>query len=132
MFEWEQVFGFLFSPGIISVHSFKAVLFCIQITRKLIPLSCSRQVFPNGLPEEYCLVATFRIRRNTKKERWYIWQVLNQYDTPEVRVTFDLFLLLLETSSKFLLFCPSYNMAHVIVDVSLMDLAKVYMKYRLL
>jgi len=48
-------------------------------------------VFPNGLPEEYSLVAIFRVRRSTKKERWYIWQVLNQYDTPEVRVVFDLF-----------------------------------------
>ncbi|XP_023778456.1 collagen alpha-1(XIX) chain-like [Cyanistes caeruleus] len=49
----------------------------------------TRQVFPNGLPEEYSLVATFRVRRNTKKERWYIWQVLNQYDTPEISVLLD-------------------------------------------
>ncbi|KAI1241151.1 hypothetical protein IHE44_0009615 [Lamprotornis superbus] len=47
------------------------------------------QVFPNGLPEEYSLIATFRVRRNTKKERWYIWQVLNQYDTPEISVLLD-------------------------------------------
>lgn len=52
------------------------------------PSFCCRQVFPNGLPEEYSLVATFRVRRNTKKERWYIWQILNQHDTPEVRVVF--------------------------------------------
>ncbi|KAK2524037.1 Col19a1 [Columba guinea] len=49
----------------------------------------NRQVFPNGLPEEYSLVATFRVRRNTKKERWYIWQVLNQYDTPEISILLD-------------------------------------------
>ncbi|EOB08532.1 Collagen alpha-1(XIX) chain [Anas platyrhynchos] len=48
-----------------------------------------RQVFPNGLPEEYSLVATFRVRRNTKKERWYIWQILNQHDTPEISVLLD-------------------------------------------
>lgn len=49
----------------------------------------TRQVFPNGLPEEYSLVATFRIRRNTKKERWYIWQILNQRDIPEISVLLD-------------------------------------------
>lgn len=64
---------------------------CKNNKKSFFPLSCCRQVFPNGLPEEYSLVATFRVRRNTKKERWYIWQVLNQYDTPEVRVVFDLF-----------------------------------------
>lgn len=49
----------------------------------------TKQVFPNGLPEEYSLVATFRVRRNTKKERWYIWQILNQHDTPEISVLLD-------------------------------------------
>ncbi|CAM2112445.1 unnamed protein product [Caretta caretta] len=49
----------------------------------------TRQVFPNGLPEEYCLIATFRVRRNTRKERWHIWQILNQYDTPQVSVIVD-------------------------------------------
>nr|XP_013807797.1 PREDICTED: collagen alpha-1(XIX) chain-like [Apteryx mantelli mantelli] len=49
----------------------------------------TKQVFPNGLPEEYSLIATFRVRRNTKKERWYIWQILNQYDTPEISVLID-------------------------------------------
>ncbi|XP_030414181.1 collagen alpha-1(XIX) chain [Gopherus evgoodei] len=48
-----------------------------------------RQVFPNGLPEEYSLIATFRVRRNSRKERWHIWQILNQYDTPQVSVIVD-------------------------------------------
>ncbi|KAG6940222.1 collagen type XIX alpha 1 chain, partial [Chelydra serpentina] len=49
----------------------------------------TRQVFPNGLPEEYSLIATFRVRRNTRKERWHIWQILNQYGTPQVSVIVD-------------------------------------------
>uniref|UniRef100_K7F385 Collagen alpha-1(XIX) chain n=1 Tax=Pelodiscus sinensis TaxID=13735 RepID=K7F385_PELSI len=49
----------------------------------------TRQIFPNGLPEEYSLIATFRVRRSTRKERWHIWQILNQYDIPQVSVIVD-------------------------------------------
>lgn len=66
----------------------KRTLFFFFFIYFYFPSFCCRQVFPNGLPEEYSLVATFRVRRNTKKERWYIWQILNQHDTPEVRVVF--------------------------------------------
>lgn len=37
-----------------------------------------RQIFPNGLPDEYSIVTTIRARRTTKKERWYLWQVFDQ------------------------------------------------------
>lgn len=43
-----------------------------------------RQVFPNGLPVEYSLTATFRVRRNSKKERWYLLQMLDQHNMPQV------------------------------------------------
>lgn len=43
------------------------------------------KVFPKGLPEEYAIAAMFRVRRSTKKERWFLWQVLNQQNMPQVR-----------------------------------------------
>lgn len=37
-----------------------------------------RLVFPNGLSSEYSLVTTFRLRKTTKKDRWYLWQIFDQ------------------------------------------------------
>lgn len=45
----------------------------------------SREVFPQGLPDEYAFVTTFRFRRTSRKEDWYIWQVIDQYGIPQVR-----------------------------------------------
>ncbi|XP_014638031.1 PREDICTED: collagen alpha-1(XIX) chain-like [Ceratotherium simum simum] len=47
------------------------------------------KIFPKGLPEEYAIATTFRVRRSTKKERWFLWQVLNQQNMPQVSVVVD-------------------------------------------
>lgn len=47
-------------------------------------LSPSRDVFPQGLPDEYAFVTTFRFRKTSRKEDWYIWQVIDQYGIPQV------------------------------------------------
>lgn len=47
--------------------------------------SSHSKIFPKGLPEEYAIAAMFRVRRSTKKERWFLWQVLNQQNMPQVR-----------------------------------------------
>lgn len=44
-----------------------------------------RDVFPQGLPDEYAFVTTFRFRKSSRKEDWYIWQVIDQYGIPQVR-----------------------------------------------
>nr|XP_028578521.1 collagen alpha-1(XIX) chain-like [Podarcis muralis]XP_028578522.1 collagen alpha-1(XIX) chain-like [Podarcis muralis] len=49
----------------------------------------SQKVFPNGIPEEYFLTATFRVRRNSKRERWYLLQILDQHNMPQVYITID-------------------------------------------
>lgn len=46
--------------------------------------SPSRDVFPQGLPDEYAFVTTFRLRKMSRKEDWYIWQVIDQYGIPQV------------------------------------------------
>lgn len=43
-----------------------------------------RDVFPQGLPDEYAFVTTFRFRKSSRKEDWYIWQVIDQYGIPQV------------------------------------------------
>ncbi|XP_019483775.1 PREDICTED: collagen alpha-1(XIX) chain-like [Hipposideros armiger] len=47
------------------------------------------KIFPKGLPEEYAIAAMFRVRRSTKKERWFLWQVLNQQNIPQVSIVVD-------------------------------------------
>lgn len=49
-------------------------------------LSVLRDVFPQGLPDEYAFVTTFRFRKTSRKEDWYIWQVIDQYGIPQVWV----------------------------------------------
>ncbi|XP_008586254.1 PREDICTED: collagen alpha-1(XIX) chain-like [Galeopterus variegatus] len=56
---------------------------------RLLPHSIKHKVFPRGLPEEYSVAATFRVRRSTKKERWFLWQVLNQQNMPQVSLVVD-------------------------------------------
>ncbi|KAL4640920.1 collagen alpha-1(XIX) chain-like [Arapaima gigas] len=46
-------------------------------------------VFPNGLPNEYSLVATFRLRKTTKKDRWYLWQIFDESGSPQVSLIVD-------------------------------------------
>ncbi|OCT80574.1 hypothetical protein XELAEV_18027386mg [Xenopus laevis] len=47
------------------------------------------QLFPNGLPDEYSFVATFRVRRTTKKERWFLWQTMSRFGNPQDSILID-------------------------------------------
>ncbi|XP_072266285.1 collagen alpha-1(XIX) chain-like [Pyxicephalus adspersus] len=38
----------------------------------------TQKIFTAGLPEEYSITALFRVRRNTKKERWALWKTLTR------------------------------------------------------
>ncbi|XP_053314836.1 collagen alpha-1(XIX) chain-like [Spea bombifrons] len=49
----------------------------------------TQRLFFRGLPEEYSLTALFRVRRNTKKERWYLWQTLTSSGTPQDSILID-------------------------------------------
>ncbi|XP_063297802.1 collagen alpha-1(XIX) chain-like [Pelobates fuscus] len=49
----------------------------------------TQNVFSNGLPDEYSVIATFRVRRNTKKERWYLWQSVTRFGTPQDSILID-------------------------------------------
>uniref|UniRef100_A0A8C4U0L5 VWFA domain-containing protein n=1 Tax=Falco tinnunculus TaxID=100819 RepID=A0A8C4U0L5_FALTI len=43
----------------------------------------SRDVFPQGLPDEYAFVTTFKFRKASRKEDWYIWQIIDKYGIPQ-------------------------------------------------
>uniref|UniRef100_A0A8C3A9I5 Collagen alpha-1(XVI) chain n=1 Tax=Cyclopterus lumpus TaxID=8103 RepID=A0A8C3A9I5_CYCLU len=49
----------------------------------------TKGIFPNGLSSEYSLVTIFRVRRTTKKERWYLWQIFDQSGGSQVSVVVD-------------------------------------------
>ncbi|XP_066518232.1 collagen alpha-1(XIX) chain isoform X2 [Hoplias malabaricus] len=46
-------------------------------------------VFPNGLSHEYSFVATFRLRKTTKKDRWFLWQILDKAGDSQVSLIVD-------------------------------------------
>nr|XP_061794504.1 collagen alpha-1(XIX) chain-like [Nerophis lumbriciformis] len=49
----------------------------------------TKHVFPDGLPSEYSLVTIFRVRRTTKRDRWYLWQIFDQAGDTQVSVVVD-------------------------------------------
>lgn len=53
----------------------------------LLLLVCSRNVFPQGLPDEYAFVTTFKFRKTSRREDWYLWQVYDKYGIPQVSET---------------------------------------------
>ncbi|CAL8359729.1 unnamed protein product [Boreogadus saida] len=46
-------------------------------------------VFPNGLPSEYSFVTLYRLRRTTKKDRWFLWQIFDQTGGTQVSLVVD-------------------------------------------
>ncbi|MCJ8749160.1 hypothetical protein PDJAM_G00173180 [Pangasius djambal] len=46
-------------------------------------------VFPSGLSHEYSLVTTFRLRKTTKKDRWFLWQLFDQAGELQVSLVVD-------------------------------------------
>ncbi|KAI6075098.1 Collagen alpha-1(XXII) chain-like protein [Aix galericulata] len=52
-------------------------------------LDSTRDVFPQGLPDEYAFVTTFKFRKASRKEDWYIWQIIDKYGIPQVSIRLD-------------------------------------------
>uniref|UniRef100_A0A673AIA9 Thrombospondin-like N-terminal domain-containing protein n=1 Tax=Sphaeramia orbicularis TaxID=375764 RepID=A0A673AIA9_9TELE len=48
-----------------------------------------RDVFPQGLPDEYAFVTTFKFRKTSRREDWYLWQVYDKYGIPQVSIRLD-------------------------------------------
>ncbi|XP_031803296.1 collagen alpha-1(XXII) chain [Sarcophilus harrisii] len=48
-----------------------------------------KDVFPQGLPDEYAFVTTFRFRKTSRREDWYIWQIIDKYGIPQVSIRLD-------------------------------------------
>ncbi|XP_030234432.1 collagen alpha-1(XIX) chain isoform X1 [Gadus morhua] len=49
----------------------------------------TESVFPNGLPSEYSFVTLYRLRRTTKKDRWFLWQIFDQTGGTQVSLVVD-------------------------------------------
>ncbi|XP_041045239.1 collagen alpha-1(XXII) chain-like [Carcharodon carcharias] len=49
----------------------------------------TKDVFPQGLPDEYAFVATFKFRKASRREDWYIWQIIDKYGIPQVSIRLD-------------------------------------------
>lgn len=69
----------------VEPHAWVFLLCHLQFSHRSSLFSSHSKIFPKGLPEEYAIAATFRVRRSTKKERWFLWQILDQENMPQVR-----------------------------------------------
>ncbi|XP_037549456.1 collagen alpha-1(XIX) chain [Nematolebias whitei] len=49
----------------------------------------TKLIFPDGFSSEYSLVSIFRVRRTTKKDRWYLWQIFDKSRSSQVSVVVD-------------------------------------------
>ncbi|KAJ3609661.1 hypothetical protein NHX12_024177 [Muraenolepis orangiensis] len=49
----------------------------------------TEDVFPQGLPDEYAFVTTFKFRKSSRREDWYLWQVFDKYGIPQVSIRLD-------------------------------------------
>ncbi len=56
----------------------------IYLYERFIWILCCRDVLPQGLPDEYAFVTTFKFRKTSRKEDWYLWQVYDKYGIPQV------------------------------------------------
>uniref|UniRef100_A0A8D2Q5T5 VWFA domain-containing protein n=1 Tax=Varanus komodoensis TaxID=61221 RepID=A0A8D2Q5T5_VARKO len=48
-----------------------------------------RDVFPQGLPDEYAFITTFKFRKTSRREDWYIWQIIDKYGIPQVGLSYN-------------------------------------------
>ncbi|CDQ75080.1 unnamed protein product [Oncorhynchus mykiss] len=49
----------------------------------------TEDVFPQGLPDEYAFVTTFKFRKTSRREDWYLWQIFDKYGIPQVSIRLD-------------------------------------------
>uniref|UniRef100_A0A3B3R9W2 Thrombospondin-like N-terminal domain-containing protein n=1 Tax=Paramormyrops kingsleyae TaxID=1676925 RepID=A0A3B3R9W2_9TELE len=48
-----------------------------------------QNVYPQGLPDEYAFVTTFKFRKTSRREDWYLWQIFDKYGIPQVSIRLD-------------------------------------------
>ncbi|KAL7858649.1 hypothetical protein AOLI_G00187510 [Acnodon oligacanthus] len=49
----------------------------------------TEDVFPQGLPDKYAFVTTFKFRKTSRREDWYLWQIYDKYGIPQVSIRLD-------------------------------------------
>lgn len=68
---------------------------CVQETHVYLELStiangfiviCSRQIFPNGLPEDFSFIAMFRLKRGSRKEIWHLLKIADRSGDVQVGI----------------------------------------------
>uniref|UniRef100_A0A8B9L447 Collagen alpha-1(XVI) chain n=1 Tax=Astyanax mexicanus TaxID=7994 RepID=A0A8B9L447_ASTMX len=52
-------------------------------------IKSTESVLPSGLSHEYSLVTTFRLRKTTKKDRWFLWQIQDKAGDSQVSLVVD-------------------------------------------
>uniref|UniRef100_A0A8C5QGW3 VWFA domain-containing protein n=1 Tax=Leptobrachium leishanense TaxID=445787 RepID=A0A8C5QGW3_9ANUR len=80
--ELEEIASDPKSAHVFHVSDYNAIDKIRGILRRR--LCESRDIFPQGLPDEYAFVTTFRFRKASRREDWYIWQIIDKYGIPQV------------------------------------------------
>lgn len=66
------------------VHPLTFTVFITSTARTNNDLLFCREVFSQGLPDEYAFVTTFKFRKTSRREDWYLWQIYDKYGIPQV------------------------------------------------
>ncbi|XP_029104338.1 collagen alpha-1(XXII) chain-like [Scleropages formosus] len=78
-FSVKELLGTKFEPG----QSSYVRLGTMPIVQQ------TEDVFPQGLPDEYAFVTTFKFRKTSRREDWYLWQIFDKYGIPQVSIRLD-------------------------------------------
>ncbi len=83
MFSSWFVFGF------VCTELFCSFLLSLWTAHMLSPISPSSDIYPDGLPSDYSVIATFKVPRDTAKTSWNLWQVSDPEGRDQVGLRFQ-------------------------------------------
>ncbi|GFR70035.1 collagen alpha-1(IX) chain-like Protein [Elysia marginata] len=76
-------------PGVVEVPGTNEFQRAYRIDRSARLFIPTRDLFPNGLPQEFSFVSTFRMLEDTRRERWSLFEVRDRTGRPQFGVTLD-------------------------------------------
>ncbi|XP_070195500.1 collagen alpha-1(IX) chain-like isoform X2 [Littorina saxatilis] len=76
-------------PGVSKVKGSNEFQVAYKISRRANLRRKTLDIFPNGLPDEFSFVSTFRMTGNTRKERWNLFQIRDINGNPQFGIRLD-------------------------------------------
>ncbi|XP_055956241.1 collagen alpha-1(IX) chain-like [Patella vulgata] len=84
-----QLDNVLRQPGVKKVRGSNEFQVAYKISRRAKLRIKTDQLFPNGLPDRFSFVSTFRMQGRTRRERWNLVQILDTRGQPQFGIRLD-------------------------------------------